>query len=108
MARINDDDFDANDLLDRVVVNQVLSVSSSFSSEVTQRGFYNSATMRFSFRVRCITNYHGSDCTRFCAPQDSDEHGHYTCDSNGERVCRDGYTGVDCRTGEWVFRVKLH
>ena len=101
MMRIDDyDPLDADDLLDRVVVNRIQAPGNSFSPILSQRGIYGKVTMQFSFKVSCETNYYGSDCARHCVPQDSDTLGHYTCDGNGNRVCRTGYTGADCVTGE--------
>ena len=99
MVRVDDVDIDNLDLIDRVVTDFRLSPNPSFTPTVTVRGFYGIVTMQFKFRVTCRVNYHGSDCGTYCVPQDSDELGHYTCDSNGRRVCRSGYIGEDCRTG---------
>lgn len=103
IIRVDDDDnINANDLLDRVIINQRLAVSSSYSSVKSVLGFYKKVTMDFRFRVMCDANYYGSNCGRVCVPQDSDTLGHYECDANGERVCLADYTGVDCLTREWV------
>ena len=100
---VRDDDTDADDLLDRVIVDRTLGVSSSFSS-VTRLGFYGVVTMQFEFRVMCESDYYGSDCTVRCTSRD-DAMGHYSCDSNGNRVCLDGYSGVDCLTGKYESSV---
>lgn len=100
MIRVDDTDVDNDDLLDRVIVDMVLGFSSSYSSINSHLGYYNRVTMTFRFRVICDTNYYGADCTRFCVSQDSNTLGHYTCNANGDRVCLDGYTGVDCLTRE--------
>ena len=96
-VKVDDSDPDSDDLLDRVIVDLRLPISSSFTA-VSQLGFYRVVTMQFRFRAMCQTNYHRSDCSVFCAPQDSDTLGHYTCGSDGGRVCRSGYSGVDCLT----------
>lgn len=42
-------------------------------------------TMRF--RLRCSTNYFGTDCNTYCVPTER-----FTCNStNGAIVCREGY-----------------
>lgn len=95
---VRDDDSDADDLLDRVIVDKVLAVSSVFST-VSQLGFYEVVTMQLGFRVMCDSDYYGSDCTVLCRSRD-DTTGHYSCDTNGNRVCLSGYSGVDCLTGK--------
>ncbi len=101
MVRVDDEDgLSSNELLDRVVLNQILTVSNSFTSVVSQRGVYSKVTMEFSSRVQCDTNYYGSNCLTQCIGQDSDEFGHFTCDSTGRRVCLPGYSGSLCTVGQ--------
>ena len=112
MVRLDDNDFNSPDLIDRVIPNVTLAVSTSFSSVRSQLGFYRIATLQLSFRVMCSQNFYGSDCTVFCLPQSSDALGHFTCNSVGERICSNEYTGADCRTRMFVLfvcfsRVKL-
>ena len=38
----------------------------------------------------CSENHYGSECGRMCIPADDDEHGHYTCSNEGEKICREG------------------
>ena len=102
MIRLDDDDQFTNDLVDRVIDDRQLAVSSSFTSEISVLGYYGRVTMVFRYRVMCQTNYYGSDCTRLCVPQDSDTLGHFNCDANGFPVCLTGYTGQDCLTRESV------
>ncbi|TKR60977.1 hypothetical protein L596_028153 [Steinernema carpocapsae] len=45
------------------------------------------------FTVSCQDGFFGSDCTRFCR-NDSRS----TCDSEGNRVCRKGWSGHSCHT----------
>ena len=69
--------------------------------------FYNGeggfGIIQLRFEVACMENYFGSDCGTFCEERD-DAQGHYTCDSEGNRVCRDGYqnpeTSCTCILGE--------
>uniref|UniRef100_A0A1I8FHT9 Delta-like protein n=1 Tax=Macrostomum lignano TaxID=282301 RepID=A0A1I8FHT9_9PLAT len=44
----------------------------------------------------CYTNFYRQDCNTYCVAQNDDVNGHYTCDSNGRRVCMIGWTGADC------------
>ncbi len=92
------DSPDSDDLVDRVIVNQWLGPSLYFSSVGAHRGYYGKVTLDLSFRVRCDTNYYGSDCSRFCVPEDSDTQGHFTCNTQGDRICAPGYSGDDCLT----------
>ena len=102
MVRVDDEDpLDSNDLIDRVVLQLHLSPNMLYMSTITHVGIYGRAIMRFKFRFTCQMHYYGSNCATFCTPQDSDQLGHYTCDSDGRRVCMSGYTGADCLTGTY-------
>jgi hypothetical protein len=100
-VRVDDRDSDTDDLLDRVIVNLQLAPRSTFTG-VTRTGRNEVVTMGYNFRVQCEANYFGSDCTVFCT---SDQF--FTCDSNGRRVCSDGYSGSDCRTRMFSFVLLL-
>jgi len=52
----------------------------------------------YAFRVVCDVNYYGAGCSNYCRPRD-DVHGHYTCASNGSRVCLDGWQEKFCDKG---------
>ncbi|KAI5706104.1 hypothetical protein M8J75_004855 [Diaphorina citri] len=56
-------------------------------------------TARITYRVRvqCDLHYFNSTCTTFCRPRD-DKFGHFTCDSNGDKVCIAGWKGTNCET----------
>ena len=43
-----------------------------------------------SFDMKCDTDYYGSQCDIFCQTHD-EELGHYTCDSQGNRICTGRY-----------------
>ena len=45
--------------------------------------------------VYCETHFYGPSCSVKCVPRD-DSSGHYTCDSQGRKVCRSGWYGEDC------------
>lgn len=93
MVRVRDQDSpDADDLIDRVVINSNLAAGSSISAR-NYLGIYSKVTMRMAVTILCNTNFYGSDCTRVCIPRD-DSSGHFTCDSNGDIVCRPGWTNV--------------
>ena len=46
--------------------------------------------LNISYRVQCTDDFYGPNCATFCVERD-DEMGHYTCDSEGNIVCREGY-----------------
>jgi hypothetical protein len=48
-------------------------------------GIYNISDMEFdiSFRVQCLQDYYGPNCTTFCTPME----GVYNCDNQGQFVC---------------------
>ena len=48
----------------------------------------------------CPASYYETYCTKYCVLTDSLS-GHYSCDSNGNPVCLDGWTGAStyCTTG---------
>lgn len=57
------------------------------------------AHLAYRVRVQCADHYYNATCTKFCRPR-NDIFGHYTCDENGDKVCIQGWKGVDCETGE--------
>ena len=93
------DSANADDHVDDIYVDVSLSVSSSFTTETDFYGDHGNSRIRLSFRVRCGTNYYGSDCATYCVNTD-DSTGHYTCSSSGTKICLSGWTGSDCNTRE--------
>eukprot|EP00118_Oscarella_pearsei_P016898 m.164851 g.164851 ORF g.164851 m.164851 type:complete len:777 (+) comp38886_c2_seq46:48-2378(+) len=69
---------------------------SSVWTSLALKGTY-SKFLNVKWRVQCKASYYG-DCSVQCVPQDSDQKGHYTCDSLGRRACRSGWQGAHCRT----------
>ncbi|XP_065167947.1 protein jagged-1b-like [Atheta coriaria] len=57
------------------------------------------ARLTYRVRVQCNTHYYNATCTKFCRPRD-DKFGHYMCDSNGDKVCIDGWKGNNCETAK--------
>ena len=47
----------------------------------------------YATRIECATNYYQSDCSVYCIPT-NDTTGHYTCDTNGNKICLPGYTNA--------------
>ena len=64
------------------------------------RWTYNgpTASVIYQVRVMCDQHYYNTTCTKFCRPR-NDKFGHYTCDHNGDKVCRTGWMGSNCETG---------
>ena len=75
-----------------------------FTELTTDEGNYNMATFSIKIKVVCLEKYYGSDCSilRFCEPQDDDTIGHYTCDSNNNLVCLNGYQNTESNCTETV------
>lgn len=49
-------------------------------------------TLRLQYKALCQENYYGTACDILCQPADSDTLGHYTCGSNGNKICNDGWS----------------
>ena len=62
---------------------------------MSYNGDHGNSRIQLSFRVQCEESFFGQNCTTFCQPTD-DSTGHYTCGSNGERICLQGYSGLFC------------
>ncbi|XP_060113752.1 protein jagged-1b-like [Heteronotia binoei] len=52
-------------------------------------------SLEYRVRVRCQEYYYGPMCNLLCRPRD-DFFGHHSCDSAGNKVCLDGWTGDEC------------
>ena len=109
-------DFDLSDTLpvvDRSIIDQNVKVGENFSTPTNHSWQFNFGHFVLSFRVMCTENFYGSDCATLCMDRD-DDLGQYTCDSEGNIVCRErfqdpstnctecreGYTGDNCATGK--------
>ena len=102
LVTVNDIDGNSDDLVDKVFVQvSSLDLSSNFTDPSEYVGYYGSGNITLKFRVNCGENFYGSQCNIFCEPTDNST-GHYTCNSNGGKVCLDGWTDAssDCTTGK--------
>ena len=73
---------------------QLPQVSDTFSSDTTvNEGGSNVISLSYATRIECATNYYQSDCSVYCIPT-NDNTGHYTCDTNGNKICLPGYTNT--------------
>ncbi|KAM4743353.1 delta-like protein C isoform 2-T2 [Anableps anableps] len=83
---------DQDALLSRVASLRRQTVGEEWSQQLHQG---NQSELGFSYRVVCIENYHGEDCSTFCRPR-RDDFGHYRCDPEGKRLCLEGWSGQYC------------
>lgn len=122
--QVVDDDFgNPDDFVDFLVVNYSLSPPSStlptnytssagvfsivlsFKVECSESQYNNTSTIECISTSTSHTDLYGDDCTVFCEPCDDAILGHFTCNSDGERVCLEGYQNpanncTDCRLAE--------
>ena len=79
-------------------------ISGTFSPDTTvNEGGSNVISLSYATRIKCATNYYQSDCSVYCIPT-NDNTGHYTCDTNGNKICLRGYgnTSNDCLDGMFL------
>ena len=91
------DPLNANDHIDDIYVTITRSPGSSYSSRGSYTGIHGNSRIELSFRVQCGTNYYGSNCATYCVARD-DSGGHYTCGTNGQKICRSGWSSSYCTT----------
>ena len=91
-VKVRDIDQSPDDEIDLFLVDTTIPVGTNFSLlPTTHFGiFRNEHTIELNFRLSCMTNSFGPNCTTFCVERD-DEQGHYTCGSDGSFVCLRGY-----------------
>ena len=94
-------DDNPDDLVDRFALDFSFSAGGSLADQSTYQGDFGFISINASFQVQCINNSYGSDCGILCVERDDDQ-GHYTCDSEGNRVCRDGYQYPDTNCTQCV------
>ena len=72
-------------IINRFPIDLELNPGPNFTERTNYTGIYNISDVGFdmSFRVQCLENYFGPNCTTFCEPLE----GVYTCDSEGKSVC---------------------
>ncbi|XP_043930137.1 delta-like protein 4 isoform X3 [Protopterus annectens] len=81
-----------NHLISTFTIQKQLGMGKEWTAD-TQTS--NETRLRYSYRVICSDNYYTSSCSMLCKPRD-DHFGHYTCSSNGSRVCLPGWKGPYC------------
>ena len=91
VIRVVDEDPGLDDVIDIFFIDVVVMVGTGFTQIMSFEGDGGFAQIQLGFEVNCTENFYSADCTIFCVERDDDELGHYTCDSEGNRVCREGY-----------------
>ena len=85
------DPSDNDDFVDVFAYKVHIPVGRSLSIPRFFDGRFSIGQIWLGFKATCAENFYGENCTIFCVERDDDELGHYTCDSEGNRVCREGY-----------------
>lgn len=65
----------------------------------------NGTQLDYQYRVYCEDDYYSQTCTKKCTPRNDRNLGHYFCGTDGEIVCREGWTNVTnyCSTGKSIY-----
>ena len=79
-----------SDLIANIFIDLILVPSATFTS-TQDYGTGSGGSIRLQFKVECDDNLYGHDCGTFCVDSD-DSSGHFTCGSNGERICLSGWS----------------
>ncbi|XP_037830293.1 delta-like protein C isoform X1 [Kryptolebias marmoratus] len=81
-----------NNLISRMATQRKLIAGDEWSQDVD---FGKQSELRFSYHVVCDEFYRGSACSAYCRPR-NDTFGHFDCDSEGNRLCLEGWSGEYC------------
>ncbi len=86
-------------LIDNFSIPLELKPVNYFSSPIDINGTFDIGSFTIAYRIQCDANYYGPDCSVLCRAHNSKSAGHYTCDINGGKICKDGYTNPlnDCK-----------
>ena len=80
-------------------------VSGTFSSNTTvNEGGSNVISLSYATRIKCATNSYQSDCSVYCILT-NDNTGHYTCDTNGNKICLPGYGNTSNNSLDGTFLI---
>ncbi|XP_026143390.1 protein jagged-1b-like isoform X2 [Carassius auratus] len=80
-------------LIERVLLSSMLNPGEQWQSF---RHHGRTFTLEYRLRFRCDNNYYGPLCNKLCRARD-DFFGHFDCDPSGTKVCKEGWTGAECR-----------
>ena len=87
--RVDDEDNGTSDLVTRFYINISAIVGLDFMRTL-ENGENSVGRLGASYRVNCTEDFYSPDCSVFCRARD-DAQGHYTCNSQGNRVCLSGF-----------------
>ncbi len=89
-------------LIDRVFILALpLSPFEPLTNALMYLGNFGHVNLELSFRVSCVENYYGSDCTIHCVLV-NDSSGHYSCLQDGRIECISGYQNVQSNCTECI------
>ncbi|KAL0972901.1 hypothetical protein UPYG_G00196220 [Umbra pygmaea] len=80
-------------LIERVLLSSMLNPGEQWQK---YRHHGHTLNLEYRLRYRCDINYYGPFCNSFCRSRD-DFFGHSDCDHNGIKICKEGWTGPECR-----------
>ena len=88
---VDADDTTTDDIVDHIIFD--IQFNGTVFSVPTRNyiGTHGVAIMTLGYSILCAENYFGSDCSIRCIDTDDDDDGHFVCDKNGNKVCRQGY-----------------
>lgn len=90
------------ELIERILLSSMLNPGEQWQP---YRHHGRTLSLEYWLRFRCDSNYYGPFCIKFCRARD-DFFGHFVCDLSGSKVCKEGWTGPECR--EAVCRQGCH
>ena len=79
------------DLIGTAAVPLVLTNNDDIASISVSSRFYK---LSMDYSTECAIYQYGPQCSVECTPMDNSQ-GHYSCDSEGNVVCLQGFTGVE-------------
>ena len=98
LVQVWDNDVGQDDKVTDIYIQNVLGIS-QFWTNSREFSSNTGVSITLRFRVQCDPNYYGNNCATYCIPHDSSS-GHYTCGSNGQKICRSGWSdsSTNCLT----------
>ncbi|PAA55287.1 hypothetical protein BOX15_Mlig020206g1 [Macrostomum lignano] len=93
---VHDKDSTADDLID--IFSATLEASGPDAKDLTIVSHAMGHTLRIRYWYSCHSGYYGALCNTYCMEKNNAWDGHYTCGSDGQKVCRSGWIGADCKT----------
>ena len=84
-------------IVDYLSINIDLKPGENVTNEIlTGHHFGESITFTVSFFLTCTFNYYGENCSLYCEPGGSRDHGYYSCSTQGAKICDEYFGGSDC------------